>query len=158
MQLLIKTKTTENGRVMMKQIDTIHVENDQIRISDIRKLVEERSKMESFSMWHSGRKLEKNQEKASFYNIGHFDSIFIVPQIMSIEAKKHRSSTFKKIKPNAVDAKTSSWYEDLHWRKRKRLRPILDLLRIASDKERCRTHASNLHLQSALFLFSSRGT
>ena len=60
-------------------------------------------------------------------------------------------SRLKKFRPK-IDER-----EKLDWRKRRRLRPILDMMRIAENDEQCYAHASNLHLQSALFLFSSRG-
>lgn len=141
----------------MKHVDTIHIENNRVTILEIKKQVANRLKQDlnSFQMFRSGTLLEKTHEPASHYNIGHFDSIYIVPKVMSVKPKK-RTSTVKRYRPD-VDSKTTSWFEDLHWKKRKKLNPILDLLRLAADKEACIKHASNLHLQSALFMFSSRG-
>ena len=153
MKLLIKTKMCENNNASMKHVDTIHFDSDQVLVREIRKQISERLKMEygSFDMFRSGKKLE-NGRPASFYEMVDFDTIFIVPQIVSIEpSEKSRASTVKKFRPK-IDER-----EKLDWRKRRRLRPILDMMRIAENDEQCYAHASNLHLQSALFLFSSRG-
>ena len=140
----------------MKHVGSIHLDSDQILVCEIRKQIAEMLKLEygNFDMFRSGTKLI-NENPASFYQICHFDTIFIVPQIMSIESSgKDRSTRVKSLRPKVNE---KDWFEDLDWRKRRRLRPVLDMLRIAKNKEQCYAHASNLHIQSALFLFSSRG-
>ena len=97
MKLLIKTKMCENNNASMKHVDTIHFDSDQVLVREIRKQVSERLKMEygSFDIVFDGKKLE-NGRPASFYEMVDFDTIFVVPQIVSIEpSEKSRASTGK---------------------------------------------------------------